>query len=345
MLPLKKQMNDCNFSPVMNVSAKETFKSITMKKIGILTLFAALILQGFSQELSAVNREGQQVTDTNEVAKVAIGNDLLVYERTENTSSLKIKERGMAILESLEGEGPKMRFEKIEEANSGFRDDEDQKESAAKKRSRFKGHWAGIEAGFNNFTTSDYSLTLPDEINYMTLHSGKSRNLNLNFGQLSIGLGRHIGFVTGFGIGWNNYRFDGNNNITKNDNNVIMLDPGEPLKKSKFSTVYFKVPLLFEVQIPTDHKRLNISAGPVGAIKLWSYSTMVFEDKEKVKSDDDFNLNLLRYGATARIGYENITLYGTYYLTPLFKTGKGPEGSAGVDLFPFEVGIAFTIDN
>jgi hypothetical protein len=149
--------------------------------------------------------------------------------------------------------------------------------------------------------------------------------------------------VTGFGLSWNNYRFDGNNNIEKNADNIItILDPGEPLKKSKFSTVFFKVPLLLEFQIPTDRQRLNISAGPVGAIKLWSYSSMVFEDKEKVKSDDDFNLNMLRYGATARIGYENITVYGTYYLTPLFKAGKGP---GGVDLFPFEIGIAFTIDD
>ena len=69
---------------------------------------------------------------------------------------------------------------------------------------------------------------------------------------------------------------------------------------------------------------------------------MVFEDDDKVKSDDDFNLNMLRYGATARIGYENFNIYGTYYFTPLFKTDMGP---GGIDLFPFEIGIAFTIDD
>jgi hypothetical protein len=68
---------------------------------------------------------------------------------------------------------------------------------------------------------------------------------------------------------------------------------------------------------------------------------MVFEDGDNVKSDGDFSLNLLRYGATARIGYENFQVYGTYYMTPLFKSGKGP---GGVDLYPFEIGIAFTID-
>ena len=80
-------------------------------------------------------------------------------------------------------------------------------------------------------------MVLPDDINYMTLHSGKSINFNLNFSQLSIGLARHIGFVTGLGLNWNNYRFDGNNNIIKGQNGIIEeLDPGEPLKKSKLST-------------------------------------------------------------------------------------------------------------
>ena len=69
---------------------------------------------------------------------------------------------------------------------------------------------------------------MPDDIDYMTLHSSKSTNFNMNFTQLSLGLTRHIGFVTGLGLNWNNYRFDGNNNIIKGDNGVIEeLDPGQ----------------------------------------------------------------------------------------------------------------------
>jgi hypothetical protein len=205
-----------------------------------------------------------------------------------------------------------------------------------------------LELGLNNYVTGNYDLTLPDEINYMSIHSSKSRNINLNLGQLSIGLGRHIGFVTGLGIGWNNYRFNGDNNIIKNvDGDIAELErevyyPDQVLKKSKLSTFFLKVPFLLEFQIPTDHDRLNISAGPIGAVKLGSYSVMVFENDDKVKSNDDFNLNLLRYGVTARIGYENFNVYGTYYFTPLFKTNMGP---GGIDLFPFEIGIAFTIDD
>jgi hypothetical protein len=51
---------------------------------------------------------------------------------------------------------------------------------------------------------------------------------------------------------------------------------------------------------------------------------------------------MLRYGATARVGYGNFQLFGTYYATPLFQTSKGPEGN---DLYPFEIGVAFVFNN
>ena len=58
--------------------------------------------------------------------------------------------------------------------------------------------------------------------------------------------------------------------------------------------------------------------------------------KEKDKEKDDFNLSPLRWGLTARIGYEEINLFANYYMTPLFKSGMGPE------LQPFAAGLAFT---
>lgn len=279
-----------------------------VKKIGIITLFAAFILQSFSQEVTAVNKGTDKqvpVADTNEITKVVIGQDLVSSERNDYS--------------------------------------DDEPEDREKQRSRFRGHWAGVDFGFNNYLTSDNSFTLPASIDYMTLHSGKSMNFNLNFAQLSLGFTRHFGIVTGLGFNWNNYRFDGNNNIRKGTNDVIeMFDPGVSLKKSKLATFYLNLPLLLEVQIPADHNQINIAAGPIGGVKLSSHSKMVFEDGDKIKSDDDFSLLMLRYGGTARVGFGNLQIYGTYYLTPLFKSGKSP---AGVELYPFEIGIAFTFND
>jgi len=218
-------------------------------------------------------------------------------------------------------------------------DQEDNENEHARRRSRFRRHWSGIEFGFNNYLTSARSLVLPNDIDYMTFHSSKSGNFNINFTQLSLGLSRHIGFVTGLGLNWNNYRFDGNNNIAKGDNGVIgELDPGANLEKSKLATLFLTLPFMLEFQLPVNSNHLNIAAGPIGAVKLGSHTKMVFENGHTVKAYGDFSLNMLRYGATARVGYGNFQLYGTYYVTPLFQDGKGPQGT---DLYPFELGFGF----
>jgi len=341
----EKLLHRSNFFPPSAVTAQETFKLIIMKKIGITALLTIILIQGFSQVSSAEKKgDGKAATaaDSNSITKVVVGQDRLAIADNGNKINVRVGNRGLTILESLEGKLPKIEVEKYNDNSSFYKDQDDNKDSREHRRTHFRGHWAGCEIGFNNYVTNNYNFSLPAGIEYMSLNSGKAMNFNLNFSQLSIGLGRHIGFVTGLGLNWNNYRFDGNNNILKDASGNIINDPyNETLKKSKLATLYLDLPVLFEVQIPTDHQRINIAAGPIGAVKICSHSKMVFENGDKVKSDGDFSLNMLRYGATARIGYENFEIYGTYYMTPLFKHGKGP---GGVDLFPFEIGLAFSIN-
>jgi hypothetical protein len=310
-----------------------------MKKIGITILLIAIIMYGFSLKVSADDKSGEKQglsSTKNESQRDLSGKDKITRDSALN---LKSGNRGLTILEALEGPG-------INIVNYPERrdwDEQDNEREHHRRSSRFRGHWTGIELGFNNITTSRDNFAMPADIDYMTLHSGKSTNFNINFSQLSLGLGRHIGFVTGLGLNWNNYRFDGNNTIVKGTNGVIEeLDPGLKLEKSKLATLFLTLPFLLEIQIPVNNNHLSIAAGPIGALKLSSHTKMVFEDGHTVKSWGDFSLNMLRCGATARVGYGNFQLFGTYYKTPLFEAGKGP---GGYDLYPFEIGIALTFND
>jgi len=333
-----------------------------MKKFGIIILLTIIIMNGYSLTVSAKfqnNEISDSLINQNENTKVSIGRDVVSVEKDDSALNLKVGNRGLRILESLEG--PRLSFKKYEDNDeidqedyendhpgkkgywSGNNIEEDYDDDRRIKRNRFRGHWSGIEVGLNNYATSAKSLVLPDDIDYMTLHSGKSSSFNLNFSQLSLGLSRHFGFVTGLGLNWNNYRFDGNNNIIKGNNGVIEeLDPGDILEKSKLATLFITLPFMLEVQIPANHNNLSLAAGLIGAVKIGSHTKMVFENGDKVRSNGDFSLNMLRYGATAYVGYGNFQVYGTYYMTPLFRTGKGPAGN---DLYPFEIGIALTFND
>jgi hypothetical protein len=308
-----------------------------MKKIGIILL---LILVGF--QISGQEKSKEKLN----VKKVVIAEDkkdLKTLESLEKSGSSNEYDRDTLVKDqSFEKNREIVKEKQKDKKKENVKEVVEEKErSRVRNRGeRFKGHWAGLEVGFNNYVTSNNTLALPADINYMSLNSGMSYNFNLNFCQLSFGFTRHIGIITGLGINWNNYRFDGNFNIRKNTNGTIdSLSPTAVLKRSKLATLYMTLPVMLEFQIPFDHRHLNVAAGVIGAIKLESHTRMIYENGTDIKKYDDYGLNLLRYGATARIGYQNFHIYGTYYTTPLFQKGKGP---GGYDLFPFEIGLAFT---
>jgi hypothetical protein len=313
-----------------------------MKKIGIIILLTAIITQGFCQEQSTEKKQTRkQGTNVNkdENTNITIGKDLISLEDRDTSINVKIGNRGLNILESLEGN--KYHFEKYSENDDW--NQEDMESEHPHRTGRFKGHWAGIEFGLNNYLTSGNSLVLPEDIDYMSLHSAKSSNFNLNFAQLNLGIARYLGIVTGLGLNWNNYRFDGKWSIRKVANGQIEPFGTSDIEKSKLTTLFLTLPVLLEVKIPAGYgHHLNIAGGGIGGLKLHSHTKIVYEDKQKVRDNSDFSLNMLRYGATARIGYENFQIYGTYYITPLFKTGKGP---GSYPLYPFEIGVAFTVND
>lgn len=222
---------------------------------------------------------------------------------------------------------------------------EDREKGNYRNSRNFRGHLSGINFGFNGYLIDGYT-EMPGEISYMETNPGKSIGGSLFFTQADIGLTSHIGFVTGAGITWNNYFFKWHNSIDEGiDGTIVETIPGEgaPVKRSKFATLYLEVPLLLEIQIPAGYsKRLNVAAGVTGGLRLNAWTKTVFKDGEKTRSNGDYNLNLLRGGATARVGFENFMLYGTYYLTPWFHDLKGPSGMNPV---PFEIGLAFTIND
>jgi hypothetical protein len=229
--------------------------------------------------------------------------------------------------------------------SNNYRDQKDEEYGHYSGARNFRGHWAGIEFGFNNYNYLS-SNTLPDDISYMTPSTTNSNCFNINFSQVNIGFSRHMGIVSGIGLNWNNYRFENNNSIEPGPDGYItnvILNGASPVKKSKFSTLYLNVPVLLELQIPAGFSHhLNLAAGVIGGIKINAWTKIVYENDEKSRVNGDYNLNLLRGGVTARVGYENFTIYGTYYLTPWFQDFKGPNG---LNLEPFEIGIAFTFND
>lgn len=310
-----------------------------MKRILLLSALAVFLINLSAQEPIELNYYG--ATQEPEII-VNTGNSGLKIVDNGDELKIRLGDRGLTIFE--DGSFPVIKIDRYDDRFIE-QDDEDNGDKRKRSRRRFTPHWSAVEFGLNNYVTSDYSFTLPAQDNFMDLNTGKSYNFNINFAQLGIGLTRHLGLVTGVGFEFNSYFFDGNNNIMKDDNGVIIEynadDDGISLEKSKFTTTYFVVPLLVEMQIPVSRgNTINIAGGVIGGAKLGSKTKLVYFDggKEKYKEKDDYSLNVFRYGPTVRLGYESFQLYATYYMNGLFQNNKGPE------LYPLQVGVAFAFD-
>lgn len=201
---------------------------------------------------------------------------------------------------------------------------------------KFKGHWEGMEVGFNAFDEADYGLYNGND--FMSLNQGKSVEFNFNSFEMNIGLIKsYVGLVSGLGLSVNNYRFENPYTLKKGpEMTEPLLLEYDNLSKTKLVVSYLNVPLLLEFQIPVNQNdgRLFVNAGLIGGVKIGSH-TKVKYGNTKDKDRSGFNINSFKYEATARVGYKDFCVFAKYSLTPLFQSGKGP------DLTPFTVGISF----
>ncbi len=149
----------------------------------------------------------------------------------------------------------------------------------------------------------------------------------------------------GPGVGTDNIYFKKTAiDIANRNGTTIKNDTITKYKKSKLATGYLEVPL-----------ELRYSSNPVDMNTGWKFAlgvkigTMI-DGKVKSKIDldasgkggyfnkikDKRNFNGTRLAATARVGYGNISLFGTYTLTEFFKAGYGPS------VKPYSIGLAIS---
>jgi hypothetical protein len=207
------------------------------------------------------------------------------------------------------------------------------------RKKKFDGHWSGFDFGGNQLFQTDYSMYPEGTPAFLETRPEKSFEFNWNFAEYSFGFGSYVGIVTGLGLNFNDYKFKNNYTLVKDESGIIqpLEITATDLRKTKLSTVFLTAPLMLEFQIPGNHgqDRLFIAGGLIGGVKLGEH-TKTKIGNEKTKDKSDHNIAPLRWGYTARIGFDDMGIFATYYNTPLFESGKGPVTT------PLTIGITAT---
>lgn len=294
----------------------------------IYLIVCILVILGLStraQDTVRVNVLGKNmvtVVEDGSKTDVKIGDSTIdISDNYKDTVKIRVGRKSVVIAESHHGSS--IKYDQL--------DDEEYKHWTGHSP-KFKGHWSFLEMGVNSFANVDYAGYATK--NFMDIDHNKSMEVNINLFKLSFGLQKHqnnAGFVTGLGLNFNDYRFT-NEYTLKNEDGYAVPVPitDQYLEKTKLSTGYLTVPLLLELH--AGKSGLWMSAGVIGGLKMGSH-TKVKIGGTKYKDRDDFNISPFRGGATARLGYKGLNIFGTYYFTEFFREGRGPA------MNPIAIGI------
>lgn len=210
----------------------------------------------------------------------------------------------------------------------------------------FSGHWCGFQYGFVNFGNTNYSMYPGGSDELMSLDWSRSFAMQFNVFEHSINLvpSNNFGLVVGLGLEYQRLMFENRKtSVTLTDEGVIIPKPllYASIKRNSFKNLFLTIPLLMEFQFPAQNrKRLYISAGAVGGLRMHSKTKVVYHNeagkKRKSKNKDNFNQIPFKADVLAKIGYRSMNVWGSYTLTRMFKEGRGPE------LHPYTIGVGLS---
>ncbi len=198
---------------------------------------------------------------------------------------------------------------------------------------------------------SDLWQDAPEDISVKGINLGSNVYIMYNFQ-----FGKSIfSFAAGLGIGTNNFNSDArilnefDTNMVATGNIIFEKLPKTvnnkdiEYKTNKLTLAYVDMPIEFRLKTESKFRTtLGFKAGFLINSHTKYYGddygneyNLGMDEKIKVKYHNIKNIELLRYGITAKIGYKWINFTVFYSLSNIFKDGKGPE------MYPISVGLAF----
>ncbi len=205
----------------------------------------------------------------------------------------------------------------------------------------------GAEPDLPGTLTLDFGFNfLQNAPDNMDLRFWKSKGVGIYYlYDMPIGESK-FSFHPGFGVGFESYAFSQNVTLAypagADTVGIVSLDGEvyETVDKSKLITHYVDVPLEFRFYTKENQRGFMVAVGAKVGYLFSAYTKIKYENEGSTitdKSRQDFNLNRLRYGASARLGFRGFNLHGQYMLSDLFKSDGGPEVNN------FKVGLSIAL--
>lgn len=203
-------------------------------------------------------------------------------------------------------------------------------------------HWAGIDFGFTTLLNSQNTTNFGNH-SYWNNDPAKSFNINWNILEHKFPIYKnHIGVTTGLGFGFYQVSFKNNYVLQSNADSVFaIIDTINDYSKNKFKAAYLQAPLLIEICNKNHEGGFYLDAGILAGVRLASKvkreGKQISDGKEfEFKSKGLYNLNAFKLDGIVRIGYDDLGVFATYSLIPLFDKTKTDA------IYPVTFGLSYT---
>lgn len=289
---------------------------------------------------------GEEVTEDVEVSENVERQEVEVEEEGDTTTVVVGKRKIIitkdGVIVKKRGEDEKWAAEVIENEHGC-----DKEKKGKPKRKSTDVDWFGLDLGLNNYFTKGEIGRLPENSQLMKLNTWQSIHVATHFLPTRVSLiGRGaVNLKTALSVEFNNLNFANDFDIDPNASTFAPIAPtAKALKTNKMVLTYGQIPLLLNFNTkPGTKKGVSLSVGGFVGYLLDAKIKHVDIDGKKNKNHDDYQINPVKYGLTARMDFKWFDFYVNYNMSELFvdnssfptQNPKTQLVSAGINLLNF----------
>lgn len=272
------------------------------------------------------------------VATSIAQNDSVVISKTPQGDTIRV---GNMLIINKKGDGKSIHFSN-KETNITWK-------GKTRYSRRLSTSWMNFDLGFTNFSdetnyasvgAKEYAKAVrPGEAAFTSsdfnLRNGKSTNVNLWIVRQRWGLVKNNSVFATWGLvlETNNYRYENDLSYVKSNRPYVFRD-SVSFTKNKLSADYITVPFMLGFNTkPSGNRGFTMSAGVSIGYLYNSRNKQVSNERGKIKTKGNFDLEPWKVQAIGEIGVGGIKLYGAYTPNSIYKRG--------LDMRPYSLGVRF----
>ncbi|MEZ5046725.1 MAG: outer membrane beta-barrel protein [Chitinophagaceae bacterium] len=190
-----------------------------------------------------------------------------------------------------------------------------------------------LQAGYETWTN------VPDSIKITGIGRAFNAYLCYDFPIMK----SNFSFAAGLGVGISNVYFKNQQIILNDTATAIQFIPEQvDYKRFKLTTTYVEAP--FELRFFENKENRNIGIKAAIGLKVGALVSSHTKGKRTLNNKPIIEkvstkryIETWRYALTGRVGWGNFSVYGSYYISNLFRINNGPE-----NIHPIQLGICLS---